>query len=114
MQEAIEQSNQALIEQGIHLGIGIGISTGEALVGIFGSNRKKEYTVFGSSVNLASRLERLALSGEILVCPETANELFGTVLMEQMPAVHFKGLEGDISPYRILEKNPEMGMPLAQ
>ena len=107
MQERIAISNQILITQGITLSIGIGISTGEAMVGVFGSNRKKEYTVFGSTVNLASRLERLAKSGEILICPETANDVFKAIRMEEIAPVRIRGIEQDVNIFRVAERHKE-------
>lgn len=49
------------------LDVAAGINTGEAYVGRMGSDRYQEWTVLGSSVNLASRLEGHASPGEVLV-----------------------------------------------
>ena len=56
MLRAIEESNP---DSSWPLRIGIGLHIGEAVTGTVGSPRRKEYTVIGDTVNLASRLESL-------------------------------------------------------
>ncbi|HUR41469.1 MAG TPA: adenylate/guanylate cyclase domain-containing protein [Verrucomicrobiae bacterium] len=53
------------------LGIGVGVASGPATVGIVGSSGRYEYTAVGPAVNLASRLCEIARDGEVLVAAET-------------------------------------------
>jgi class 3 adenylate cyclase len=60
---------------GHELGLGISVSTGTAIVGNFGSSNRMEYTAIGETVNLASRLEKMAGPGQIVVDAITFSEL---------------------------------------
>ena len=104
MQEITRAINQKLHKKnGLHLSVGIGICTGEVVAGVFGSLRKKEYTAFGMPVNIASRLEKLAKGGEILVSDTTYREVSDRFLAEKVaPCVDIKGLRDSVTIYRIL------------
>jgi class 3 adenylate cyclase len=83
------------------ISIGIGISTGEVMAGIFGSSRKKEYTVMGPTVNVAARLESLAVTGQILICGDTYREVRDHVQAEDIGPITLKGIERKIDVYNI-------------
>lgn len=79
MQRKLEDLNKKLKTEGFdELGIGIGLHTGEAIVGYIGSERRSEYTAIGDTVNLAARLESNALAGQILMSGVTAAALRDT------------------------------------
>ncbi|HWR72810.1 MAG TPA: adenylate/guanylate cyclase domain-containing protein, partial [Nitrospirota bacterium] len=61
MAEALKDVNRELQERGLNMEvkIGIGLNTGTATIGNIGSEKKKNYTVVGDTVNLASRLESI-------------------------------------------------------
>jgi adenylate cyclase len=102
MREAMTEINGKLAGGGRKIAIGVGISTGDALAGIFGSARKKEYTVFGSAVNLAARLERMAGVDQILICEQTYRRVHDLVLVERIETPGIRGMEKKTDVFNIL------------
>src|SRR5215213_2455887 len=73
MQRRLLGINRELRDEGFQeLGVGMGLHTGEVIVGYIGSDRRSEYTAIGDTVNTSSRLESNALGGEILISDATA------------------------------------------
>ena len=72
MQSELAKLNAELSAEGLpNINIGIGINTGEALVGNMGSDQRFDYSVIGDAVNLASRLESSSKTlGKTLVISE--------------------------------------------
>jgi class 3 adenylate cyclase len=52
---------------GVATGVGIGIASGEAIIGNVGSPHHMSYTIIGDAVNTAARLMQMARAGELLV-----------------------------------------------
>jgi adenylate cyclase len=69
IQEAVDRINSKRGD-GVLLGVGIGIATGTALATNMGSTNCNDYTMVGDSINIASRLQGKAGTGEILVTEE--------------------------------------------
>ncbi|OIQ01096.1 MAG: hypothetical protein AUK35_00600 [Zetaproteobacteria bacterium CG2_30_46_52] len=68
IQTAVAQLNEQRLQAGLDiLGVGVGIATGEAVLGILGTHERRAFTAIGRHVNLAARLESNARKGEILM-----------------------------------------------
>jgi adenylate cyclase len=102
MRETMTGINKILIQRNTRIPIGIGIATGEVMVGMFGSPIKKEYTVLGTPVNLASRLERIATEDQILICDETFRIIGDAFKTQEINNVSLKGIEGGKSIFEVI------------
>ncbi|HVF21928.1 MAG TPA: adenylate/guanylate cyclase domain-containing protein [Pyrinomonadaceae bacterium] len=73
MQRRLIGINRELRDEGFQeIGVGMGLHTGEVIVGYIGSDRRSEYTAIGDTVNTSARLESNARGGEILISDATA------------------------------------------
>ncbi len=82
--------------------IGIGIDTGEVIVGNFGSVQRLEYTAIGHHINLAARLCGAAEGHQILISAATYDLIRDQVEAEAVPALHLKGIAEAVEAYQVL------------
>jgi adenylate cyclase len=86
----------------------VGISTGFATVGNFGSRDRMDYTIYGNQVNLAARLQSAAEPGGILLSYETNALVQGIVLTEEYPPMTVKGFVRPINVHKVLGTYQEL------
>ncbi|WP_257311063.1 adenylate/guanylate cyclase domain-containing protein [Geothrix fuzhouensis] len=102
MQETLRTLNAGRPEGYPELRMRIGINSGEAFAGDIGCEKRMDYTVMGSTVNLASRLESsVAKAGQIVIGPHTAG-LVDQEHLRQLEGFLLKGIEQEVRPFEVL------------
>jgi len=103
MLRQIEVERQANPGKREHLEIGVGIHTGQAIVGSIGSPRRKDYTAIGDAVNVAARLQELAPSGSVVASAETMEKLGARLEMhvEPLGQTQIRGRAEPVELYRL-------------
>lgn len=102
MQQAMIPVNEKMAELGLpKLLMGVGINTGEVVVGNIGSEKRTKYGVVGSQVNLTYRIESYTVAGQILISESTLQEAGEEVQILGKKEVQPKGVNQPISIFDV-------------
>jgi adenylate cyclase len=108
IKKAERELNAAIMEEGLSpspLFTRIGINTGEMVVGNMGAENKMDYTVMGSAVNLAARLEgvnKQYRTGGILISQYTKEKTGGEFICRTLDRVRVVGVSTPVRLYELL------------
>ena len=83
------------------LQMGIGINSGEAIVGNIGSEKRTRFNVIGSQVNLCGRIESYTVDGQVLISPNTRELINSELTVSGRMVVRPKGVEEELKLYQI-------------
>lgn len=87
----------------VPIGLGIGICTGEVVVGNIGSAKRVEYTAIGPPVNLAARLSKKARAGETYIDERTYLAASPALKVRRLRPIKVKGFREPVRIFRVRE-----------
>ena len=102
MQLRMAAVNQEMEQMNLpQLTMGIGINTGEVVVGNIGSEKRSKYGVVGTPVNITYRIESYTVGGQILISEQTLEEVGAIAMVEESKKVLSKGIQKPITIYQV-------------
>lgn len=114
MKQLVDEWNQEREDSGLPpVRIRVGINSGPAVVGNVGTEKRVDYTVLGTSVNIASRLESgVAKPGDVVISQNTHDRLNGEFELESLGEFPLKGLQQRMPVYRVIDPLDRQGTTL--
>jgi len=111
MRKRMKALQQQWFNQGLKkpLQIRMGINTGYCTVGTFGTCNHLDYTVLGTHVNLASRLESAAEPDEILISHETWSQVKDAIMCRDKGDIRVKGFSQPVKVYQVVDFRKDLG-----
>ncbi len=105
---AAEVLRDALARHGMRRGVGL--ASGRAFCGVFGSSLRREYTLCGDCINLAARLLQAA-HGDVLCDQATTQTVRHRIEFETLPPIVVKGREQTVPVFRPRGRGPLLARP---
>jgi len=96
------------------LAMGIGLETGDVVVGNIGSEKRASYGAVGSPINTAFRIETFTVGGQILISPNTYDRIKSLVQFNGTLEAQFKGLSKPVTLYDVSGMGGEYQLSLSQ
>jgi adenylate cyclase len=97
IQRAMVSFNEKQFTQNLpQIAVGIGINTGQAIVGYIGSETRLDYTAIGDTINTTSRLQNLAQPGQIVISENTMQVLDESFILKPLGTERLKGRNANL------------------
>ncbi|MBI3756027.1 MAG: adenylate/guanylate cyclase domain-containing protein [Deltaproteobacteria bacterium] len=104
IKKVMSEVNRSRDKRGlVLLPMGLGLDSGDVIVGSMGSKVRMEYTAIGDAVNVSSRLTGIAKEGEILISEKVYLQMQEYISCIKLPDVNIKGITGPFSVYNLLD-----------
>lgn len=102
MQNAMESFNKDQKRLSLpELRMGIGINSGDVVVGNIGSEKRAKYCAIGNAINMAYHIESYTTGGQILISPSTFEKVRDIVRIRATMEVQFKGVDQPVTLYDV-------------
>lgn len=88
---------------GKHVGFGVGVNCGPAVVGNIGCDFRMDYTAIGDTVNTAARLESNAPRGTVYISQDVYERLKGRIEVEEVGKIPLKGKSNGVFVYSVTD-----------
>jgi adenylate cyclase len=104
--EIQKEMQEVPLQAGAEIAIGIGINTGEMVMGAMGSEDRMDFTVIGDAVNLGARLCSAAERGQIIISEYSAQHLVNDTAfnLKKLEPIRVKGKEAFIEIYEAINE----------
>lgn len=109
IREAFDDIRAPWQKLGHTMGLGIGISSGYATLGLIGFHGRADYTAIGDVVNTASRLCDVSKDGQILINQRALMDIEDTAQTEGLGSMELKGISSPVQVYRVLDVSDRTG-----
>ena len=98
IQKAVQRVNAENLADGFpEIGVGIGIHSGDVVIGNIGSERRMKYSVIGNAVNLTSRIESMCLPGQTLISEDAVSEAGPALQLQGQIRMKLRGVQGGVT-----------------
>jgi class 3 adenylate cyclase len=102
IRSAFDEIREPWLKLGHPIGLGLGIASGYATLGLVGLQGRTDYTAIGGAVNVAARLCDQAADGQILLSQRAYADVETTVRVEHLGTFKLKGVRNEIEAYGVL------------
>jgi class 3 adenylate cyclase len=99
---AFDEIRAPWLKLGHPIGLGLGIASGYATLGLVGLQGRTDYTAIGGAVNVAARLCDQAADGQILLSQRAYADVETAVRVERLGTFKLKGVRNDVEAYGVL------------
>jgi len=102
MQGIMAKFNKEIDTSGFpQLEMGIGVNSGEVIVGNIGSETRAKYGIVGSPVNMTHRIQSAAKGGEVIISGSVYEHLSQELVIKRTFSIPLKGVKGEVRLYRL-------------